>query len=492
MVLRRVRLTPAGWLRAPRPTARLRLTLLYGLLFLMSGTALLAISYLLVEHATASVTLPGGAKVTFSNPTVINGPAIPAHWVGGRPVAAGEQKPHFTSSQLAALKSQAEKLHAFDMHELVMKSGIALGVTAIIAVLLGWLVAGRVLRPVRTISATARKIGASNLQERLSLDAPDDEFRELAVTLNDLLARLQASFDSQRRFVANASHELRTPLTLDRALLERALRNTAPTQTLWRSTCERLLASSQQQDRMIDALLTLARSEGGVRRFETFELSSAIDGVLLNPDLDVNGYGLRVETDIGPATVSGDPRLIERLVRNLVDNAVRYNRPYGTVSISVGTCTGGAVLAVANTGPAIASVDIERIFQPFERLDLNRHGRGDGIGLGLSIVKAIADAHDARISVRPQLAGGLRVEVAFPTADALLERPGAWTAPSKGTPSRGDQPPIDDRIVVALSSRRGGDEEDSSRAPTGRAVVGSASNPTPQLTGRLGGGRFPR
>ena len=272
---------------------------------------------------------------------------------------------------------------------------------AIVAVGLGWLVAGRVLRPVRTISTTARQIGASNLQERLSLDAPDDEFRELAVTLNDLLARLEASFESQRRFVANTSHELRTPLTLDRALLERALRSPEPSQTLWRSTCERLLASSKQQNRLIEALLTLARSEGGVRRLESFELSTAIDDVLLSPELAVNGNGLRFEKEIAPATVRGDPRLVERLVRNLVDNALRYNRPAGRVRIAAGTRAGCAVLAVSNTGPAISAADIDRLFRPFERLHLNRHGRTDGIGLGLSIVKAIADAHGARISATP-------------------------------------------------------------------------------------------
>jgi signal transduction histidine kinase len=444
------RLTPTNWLRAPRPTARLRLTLLYGALFLISGTTLLTISYVLVERATASATLPSGAKVTFGNPAVVSGPPIPVHFSVGTqsPVSGREEQPRVTSSELTELKSQVERLHAFDMHELLIRSGFALGLMAIVAVGLGWLVAGRVLRPVRTISATTRKIGASNLQERLNLDAPDDEFRELAVTLNDLLSRLEASFQSQRRFVANASHELRTPLTLDRALLERALRNPEPTQTLWRSTCERLLASSQQQDRMIEALLTLARSEGGVRRFESFELSSAIDDVLLSPELDVSGPGLRIETDIRPATVSGDRRLVERLVRNLVDNAVRYNRPGGSVRISTRTRSGRGVLVVSNTGPTIAPVDMDRLFQPFERLDLNRHGNGDGIGLGLSIVKAIADAHDARIMTTPEPQGGLKVQVTFPCADANLEAPRARILrnTSDRTAFQNSQPSDDDPI----------------------------------------------
>jgi len=412
---------PPAWLHAPRPTARLRLTVLYGALFLLSGAILLAVIYLLVGHATASVTLPDGARFTFSN-----SPGASARRmleVGGHP--AGGHGPGFTPQQLAQLKAQALQLHAFDMHELLIWSGIALALMAILSVALGGLVAGRVLRPVRTISATARQIGASSLHERLRLDGPDDEFRELAATLDDLLARLEAAFDTQRRFVASASHELRTPLTLDRALLERALRNPEPTHELWRTTCERLLVSSLHQDRLIDALLTLARSEAGVSRREQFELSAVIDGVLLGSDLDLGPGGLDVATNIGPAAVSGDPRLVERLIRNLVDNAIRYNRPGGRVDISARTRSGHALLTIANTGPAVPAADIDRLFQPFQRLAPNRGQPAEGLGLGLSIVQAIADAHEARLTADPQPQGGLRIEVSFPPA---IRHPGAEIA----------------------------------------------------------------
>jgi signal transduction histidine kinase len=326
------------------------------------------------------------------------------------------------------------QLHAYEMHQLLIRSGIALGLTAIISIALGWLVAGRVLRPVRTISATARQISASNLHERLSPDGPDDEFRELAATLDDLLGRLQDSFDSQRRFVASASHELRTPLTLDRALLERALRHPEPTHALWRTTCERLLASSQQQDHLIDALLTLARSEGGLSSCESFELSAVIDTVLLSPELDLRHLGLHIQTEIGPTAVSGDPRLAERLVRNLVDNAIRYNQPAGRVDITATTRSDHAVLVIANTGPAISAPDIGRLFQPFQRLAPHRSGQADGNGLGLSIVKAIADAHDATITAIPQPHGGLSIEVSFPPASTTT--PASPTARQPAT-----QPP---------------------------------------------------
>jgi signal transduction histidine kinase len=432
------RIAPTGWLRAPRPTARLRLTLLYGALFLLSGVTLLAVTYLLVARVTTAITLPGGERIVFGNLPRIFG-NVPR--ISGAPSGhSGHYPDKPAPAQLTHLQAQIAQLHAFEMHELLIRSGIALSLTAILSVALGWLVAGRVLRPVRTISTAARQIGASNLNKRLSLDGPDDEFRELAATLDDLLGRLEASFDSQRRFVASASHELRTPLTLDRALLERALRHPEPTQAFWRTTCERLLVSSQQQDRLIEALLTLARSEGGVTRHESFELSTVIDSVLLSPELDVGSHGPEVGTKIGPAPVSGDPRLVERLVRNLVDNAVRYNQPAGRVDIAAGTRSGHAVLAVTNTGLAIPATDIDRLFQPFQRLAPDRSSHADGTGLGLSIVKAIADAHDATITTVPQPQGGLRIEVSFPPPDGRGGRHTGQHRTGQPAPSRHDQP----------------------------------------------------
>jgi signal transduction histidine kinase len=391
--------TLRGWLRALRPTARLRLTMLYSALFLASGAVLLTVTNLLVDKAT------GNLPVGVLRPYFVDNPAT-----------CDPVKPMCQAARLLRHDLKEAQLRAFELHELRIWSAVALGAVAVLSVALGWLVAGRVLRPVRTISATARQIGASNLNQRLRVDGPDDEFRELAAILNGLLARLQASFDSQRRFVASASHELRTPLTLDRALLERALRHPEPTPALWRATCERLLVSTQQQDRLIQALLTLARSEAGVARKESFELAAVIDAVLLSPELDPAIQELQIQTAIGPAPVSGDPRLAERLVRNLVDNAVRYNQPSGRVDITAGTRNGRAVLAVANTGPPIPAAEIDRLFQPFQRLTPNRGSHADGTGLGLSIVKAIADAHQATIVAAAQPHGGLKIAVSFPSA----------------------------------------------------------------------------
>jgi signal transduction histidine kinase len=419
-----LRITPPSWLRLPRRTARLRFTLLYSAIFLLSGVALLAVTYLLFEHAIDDRNVLG----------------TPPHRGSSSLATTGKPPPHVQASIAAANRELATQ-RASDLHQLLVNSGIALAIVAVLAILLGWYVAGRVLRPVRTISATARQIGASNLHQRLNLDGPDDEFRELAATLDDLLQRLDTSFESQRRFVANASHELRTPLTLDRALLERALRNPEPDQAFWRTTCERLLASSRQQDRLVEALLTLARSEGTPRRMETFELSTIVDNVLLSPELDDRSRGLQIKAKSGPAPVSGDARLVERLVRNLVDNAIRYNQPQGQVDITTWTRSGRAVLVVSNTGPMIPPTDIDRLFQPFERLPLNRSNQGDGTGLGLSIVKAIADAHDALVAAVPQPHGGLSIEVTFPparTRDPQTNNPRT----ERPISSRHNEPPI--------------------------------------------------
>lgn len=403
------RLAPTAWTRAPRPTARLRLTLLYGTLFLLSGTILLAVTYVLAAHAT-NISLPGPKGGAFGG--TLQTPTVTPRTRSG----TSSQVVHLTPTEMAQQQAQITHLHDVAMRHLLIESGIALAVIGVISVALGWLVAGRVLRPVRTINATARQISASNLHERLSLDGPDDEFRELAATLDDLLERLQASFDSQRRFVANASHELRTPLTLDRALLERALRNPEPTHAFWRATCERLLASSQHQDRLIEALLTMARSEGTLDRHEPCDLAAVIDTVLLSPELDARNTGLQIETYIAPAPVTGDPRLLERMIRNLIDNAIRHNIPGGNVTVSTQLRTGQAVLTVTNTGPLVPAGEVERLLQPFQRVGTDRTTHGDGLGLGLSIVHAIATVHHANLILNPQPQGGLRIEVSFPAS----------------------------------------------------------------------------
>ena len=287
---------------------------------------------------------------------------------------------------------------------------------AALAVVLGWLVAGRVLRPLRTITATARRISATSLHERLAVNGPDDEFTELAGTLNELLARLQASFTAQRHFVASASHELRTPLTLDRTLLQVALRDTGATVEQWRSTGQEVLESGKQQERLLEALLTLATSEAGLARREPVDLAEVTTASVLAADREIKHQRLHVTASTDAAPVLGDPDLIERLVANLLDNAVRHNVPGGTVELTTRTRDGRAILSVASSGPMIPPAEVDRLFQPFQRLNAARTSNGSGHGLGLSIVAAIATAHDAVITAHAPPEGGLHIEVSFPAA----------------------------------------------------------------------------
>jgi signal transduction histidine kinase len=289
---------------------------------------------------------------------------------------------------------------------------------AVISIWLGWLVAGRALRPLRTITNAAREISASNLHRRLALAGPDDELRQLGTTFNGLLERLETAFDAQRQFVANASHELRTPLTLERTLVEVALADPDATVDSLRATCRRVVAAGEQQERLIEALLTLSRSQRGLDRLEHFDLAAVTREILCEHRAEAVRRGLGIDTRLVPALTSGDLRLGERLVANLVDNAIRHNVPGGWVEISTATTGDRATISVANTGPAVPPAELERLLRPFQRLAENRGGETgeQGLGLGLSIAHAITMAHGATLAVRARSGGGLEITVSFPAS----------------------------------------------------------------------------
>jgi signal transduction histidine kinase len=287
---------------------------------------------------------------------------------------------------------------------------IALAVLVLVALVIGWLIAGRFLRPLRTITATARDISASNLNRRLGRTGRASEFTDLAATLDDLFGRLEAAFESQRHFVANASHELRTPLTAERTLLQVALADPDADTDALRAACREVLLLGEQQERLIEALLTLADSEQGVERREAFDLAAIVDDVVLARSEEIGRRGLRLETALAPATVTGDPKLVESLVTNLVDNAIRHNLPAGRIEVA----TSGTSLRVGNTGPPIRADEVESLFEPFRQLGGDRTRRAGGHGLGLAIVRAIAAAHGATLVTRPGPGGGLTIEVTFP------------------------------------------------------------------------------
>jgi signal transduction histidine kinase len=291
---------------------------------------------------------------------------------------------------------------------------LSLVAMVVISFVLGRLVAGRFLRPLRTITATARDISATNLHRRLSLSGRGDEFADLAATLDDLFARLQASFDAQRHFVANASHELRTPLTAERTLLQVALADPHATTETLRSACQDVLALGQRQERLIEALLTLASGEQGIERREAFDLAAIAGRVVRARGEEAGRRGVHVETALAPAPAAGDPNLVESLVANLVDNALRHNRTGGHLDVTTTTTGGWARVTVQNTGPVIPPDEVEELFQPFRQLGGQRIRHTDGHGLGLAIVRAIAGAHGARLHPRARPDGGLDIDVDFP------------------------------------------------------------------------------
>jgi signal transduction histidine kinase len=301
----------------------------------------------------------------------------------------------------------------------------------VISVGLGWLVAGRMLRPLRMITTAAQRISASNLHERLAMTGPDDELRELSDTFDGLLGRLERAFDAQRQFVANASHELRTPLARQRAFIEVALDDAGRTVDSLERACARVLVASEQQERLIDALLTLAQSQRGLNLREPVDLSAVVVGVVQTRQPEAQGRGLRVHARLAEAPVLGDARLAERLAVNLVANAIVHNIPGGWIEIATRVSGGNAILSVANTGPVIPPAEVQRLFEPFQRLGADRIGGHNGLGLGLSIVKAIAGAHDAQLSAHARPGGGLEIQARFPKIPPSL--------PGRKTPAAGAQ-----------------------------------------------------
>lgn len=384
-----LRRTPLRWLRKHRHTARLRLTALYGGLFLLSGAALLAITYLLARATDNPSYLELSGNIFRT---------IPPSEVG-----------HLHQFQVAVARYESGR----DLRRQLIESGVALVIMAVVAVALGWVVAGRALRPVNTITATARRISATNLHERLKLDTADKEFQQLGNTLDSLFERLEASFAAQRHFIANASHELRTPLTRERTLLQVAIAGPS-TADMWRSTGQELLASNREQESIIESLLALASSEGEVGRHDPINLAVVAQAVLCTHHLDADRLGVNIEATIDSAFLEGDPDLIERLVTNLLDNAIGHNVEGGHIHLSIGTTRGHAVFYLSNTGPVIPPSEVDRLFQPFQRLDPRRAGQNNGHGLGLSIVKAIAAAHGADVVTQALPSGGLMVEITFP------------------------------------------------------------------------------
>ncbi|WP_405429083.1 sensor histidine kinase [Micromonospora sp. NBC_00617] len=383
-----------------RLTIRARLTLIYGGLFLLAGMVLLAVTYVLVDQRMPQpfgVSLRDLPKVGVTTPSSGNGQNI---------------------EMLRTLVEQAQdEAKRSAMESLLTQGGIALVVVSAVAIAFGWLLAGRALQPLHQVTDTARRIAGADtagrgLHERIALVGPRDEVRELADTFDEMLERLDRSFDGQRRFVANASHELRTPLALNRALVELAItRPDASAET--RRLGESLLAVNERHERLIDGLLTLADSENELTDRTPVDLAEVCAHV--TDQAGKQAPDLPVHLSLAPTPVTGDPVLLERLTFNLVENALRHNlATNGWVEVRTGLVGGRPTLTVTNTGPVIAGYDVETMFQPFRRLSRERVAGARGFGLGLSIVRAVTRAHGGGVDAQPRAGGGLTVTVTLP------------------------------------------------------------------------------
>jgi signal transduction histidine kinase len=409
-------------------TVRVRLSLLYAALFLAAGSLLLGLTYGLVASSlpdASTFTINQQAKAILAcksakqaasqaTKTTATGTAPPGKPVPV-PVPASVEAVCARAYQTGA--SQAVRAqNAHTLHDLLLFSLLGLGVMTLASGALGWFMAGRVLRPVSAITATARRASERHLGERVGLTGPNDELKVLADTFDDMLARLDVAFASQQRFVADASHELRTPLAVMRTSIDVTMAKPQQSPEQIEAMTDKLRRSLAQAEGLVEALLTLAMSERRIQSPEFVDLATVAEDVLDEATPAVEAAGLRLHTDLDPAETAGDPVLLERLVTNLVDNAVRYNVDDGWVSVRSGTTGAGSFVEVGNSGPVIDADEIPLLLEPFRRSDGAARG-GEGHGLGLAIVRSVAAAHSAELDVQARADGGLRIRVALPPPD---------------------------------------------------------------------------
>ncbi|GHI02220.1 histidine kinase [Streptomyces cellostaticus] len=391
---------PFPWLR---PTIRIRLTLLYGGMFLIAGILLLSIIYLLAAQAISTGNQPlfkivsfQGLKVSSDNCPAINTTSLPL-------ADFNDAISHCVDQQRQAA-----------LDDLLSRSLLALLGLAVIAFAFGYAMAGRVLSPLGRITRTARQVAGSDLSRRIELDGPDDELKELADTFDDMLERLERAFTAQQRFVGNASHELRTPLAINRTLLEVHLSDpNAPVEL--QQLGKTLLATNERSEQLVEGLLLLARSDNQIVERKPVDLAEVATQAIDQVHAEAEAKGVKIRGERKPAVVQGNGVLLERIALNLLQNAVRYNVPEdGWVEVTTEVEHQQAVLTVSNTGPVVPAYEIDNLFEPFRRLRTERTGSDKGVGLGLSIVRSVARAHGGHIAAQPREGGGLVMRVTLP------------------------------------------------------------------------------
>jgi signal transduction histidine kinase len=386
-------------------SVRSRLTVVYAGLFMLTGAGLLVLNFTLLDHY-----LPRAPSQTAISRAGLSTTQDP----GGSVTVVGPGPDSGSAQFFQALQINTTDLRDATLHQLLLQSTLALVVMGVLAALIGWLIASRVVSPVKAITAQARRLSERNLHERIELEGPDDEIKDLADTFDAMLARLDSAFDSQKTFVANASHELRTPLAITRAAVEIQMQRKGPSEAQWRAMADQVLSATERSDRLIGSLLLLARIERGSLLRETVDLAQMMTDAVEEVRPLAVAAGLRLESSAAEVSVEGDPDLLRRVTGNLLENAVRHNVEGGWITASLNGGDGKALITVANSGPLLSPQMARDIFEPFKRGATARTRSSEGAGLGLSIVATIASAHGGRVQARPLDDGGLEVNVTLP------------------------------------------------------------------------------
>ena len=385
-------------MRRPAPTIRLRLTALYGVVFLITGAVLLTLGYLVVRHNLGGRADYAALRAELRRRGVV--PPPDNRFFGHLRFLPGSPE----AGVAAAVRQQ---LRANALHRLLIEYTLALGVMTMVSVVAGWLLAGRALRPLRRIIGAAQRVSAENLGERIALSGPADELKELADTFDGMLGRLESTFDSQRHFVANASHELRTPLAVMRTEIDVALADPRVRPDELRQMGEAVRETIDRCERLIEGLLTLARSEGRAGREEAVDLAALAADCITDLHARAQEAGVQMRDDLEPAWTRGEPALLERTIANLLDNGIRYNQTGGFIGVRTRAEGDTVVLEVYNSGTRVTPAQAEHLTEPFQRAARTE----GGFGLGLSIVASVIRAHRGKLSIVPRDGGGLEVRV---------------------------------------------------------------------------------
>ncbi|HEY3610771.1 MAG TPA: HAMP domain-containing sensor histidine kinase [Pseudonocardiaceae bacterium] len=403
-----------------RRSVRVRIALACAGLFLVTGGALVAVTYVLLANGLANSTQPTVKYVV--DPQLLA--RCKTADLGSDANLEIKCKAAFSAGAAVGAKEQGQNA----LNQLLVYSLASLGGLTVVAGGVGWLLAGRVLRPLQAITEAARRASEHNLTDRIALQGPKDELKELADTFDGMLDRLDAAFASQKRFVANASHELRTPLTVMRTAIDVTLAKPNRDPDQLEAMAVEVRQAVDGAEKLIDALLTLARSDRGQTGAEFVDLATAAEDAIDATAAQLAAAGITVESTLRPAELHGDRVLLERMVANLVQNAARHNVPHGWIRVDTGHHDGQAWLVIANGGPTLPADAVPTLFEPFRRLH-DRVGSDHGVGLGLSIVRSVATTHGGSVGGRALPDGGLEITATLPVTSGPATQT-YWSAPS--------------------------------------------------------------